>query len=227
MDVVKALVDVIKAVAWPAVVLIAICMFRGQVRSLSASINARVSEANKIKLKIGTVALELAREISRTPAVRLNSGASQDTSEKFDETAKLYDELHVEDPEKHVAERHRLADELGRLAAVLRLRRPALAERNDEGALVALATLAINSPEVGDLELLRKIATTARFNFTRYRILLGLLPSLTRDPSNKKVLKSSKSILRDVEVSGNVSPSLQRLIDKTETLITSLEDAFA
>ncbi|KQU08040.1 hypothetical protein [Rhizobium sp. Leaf453] len=227
MDAVKAITDLIGAIAWPAVALTAIWLFQSQIGSLTQSLNLRVAEANKIKLKIGTVALELAREIARPPAVsRKVLGQVGSTIERFDALAKMYDEVSIEDETLRVAERKRLADELARLASTLSIRRADLAERPDEGAMVTLATLAIDNPSDDDLSLLQKVALTARFNFTRYRILLGILPSIARVPYDKNVRVRAETIIRSVEATGSVSPSLQRLIDKTRTVLSAIDEAF-
>ena len=228
MDAVKAIADLIKAVAWPAVALTAIFLFRNHIGSMTGALGARIAEANKIKLKIGSVALELAREIARTPAPpRKKIAGPSDTIEAFNELAKRYDDLSTEDEADRVAERQKISEELARLATALPIPRPTLSDRSDEGAMVALATLTINSWTEDDIDLLRKISSKALFNFTRYRIVLGLLTSIARSPSDSGVRTKAEAILRNVEAAATVSPSLQRLIDKTRTVVKTFDEAFS
>ncbi|MCV0426218.1 MAG: hypothetical protein K5905_12145 [Roseibium sp.] len=227
MDTVKAIADLIKAIAWPAVALTAILLFRSHIRSMTDTLSRRIVDADKIKLKIGSVALDLAHEISRAPAAAQKEiAAPEDIKQHFDELVRSYDELSIVDEVDRVAERQKLSGELGRLAEALSISRSELANRPEEGAMVTLATLAINSWMENDLNLLCKIASKAQFNFTRYRIVLGLLTSLARNPSENNVRSKAEAILLSVESTKPVSPSLQRLIDKTRTVVVTLDDAF-
>lgn len=194
---------------------------------MTDSLSFRIAEANKIKLKIGSVALDLAHEIARTPAASPRKAATiSDLNKDFDKLVKRYDELSIDDESDRVAERQKLSEELGRLAAALSIPRTELANRPQEGAMVALATLTINFWTKDDLDLLGKIASKAQFNFTRYRIVLGLLTSIARAPSEKGVRLKAKAILRDVETAATVSTSLKSLIEKTQTVLSVLDEAF-
>jgi len=228
MEFVKALADLLRAAAWPAVALTAIFLFRSHIRSMTDSLSVRIAEANKIKLKIGSVVLELAREIARPPAVsRKRADDGSDTREKFDEIAKQYVDLKIEDDAERAEKRRALVEELERLAQVVGVDRDALVKIGNEGAMVTVATLAIDDPQSGDIDLLEKISKKAKFNYTRYRIVLALLPFLEKNLSDAKMLDKAEVILRNVERADRVSPSLQRLIDKTGAVVSSLRAGIA
>jgi hypothetical protein len=149
---------------------------------------------------------------------------TEEPEKEFDRLAVEYDNLNLADRAKHVEARFKLADRLGQLALKLRLPRPAMAQSTSEGRLVALATATALRPMASDLAALETAAHTANFNFTRYRIVLGLIPTLAKPVVGRETLTRAESILADVEArpKATTDESLQRLIDRTRATVAEL-----
>jgi hypothetical protein len=175
------------------------------------------------RLKIGRGGVELLEEIVRGSIVTGHQGGTA-TTEEFEKLAHEYDHLDIENPAERITARRRWADRLGDLALRLRLARSTLSTSKSEGKLVASATAIVLSPMSRDLAALEKAAETANFNFTRYRIVLALAPSLSRPGISADTLGRIKVILNNVEnrPTAQTEPSLLRIIDKTRAAVSDL-----
>ena len=142
----------------------------------------------------------------------------------FERLAHEYDKLEITDPSKRAEARSRLADRLGQLTLKLRLPRPALSQSLSEGKLVALATAVALRPMASDLAALERAANTANFNFTRYRIVLALIPVLTRPAVGSETLDRVEGVLTAVADRPNATTdeSLWRLINRTGATVAEL-----
>jgi hypothetical protein len=212
----------LKAIAWPAVVLIVFFLMRSQLLSLLSVLATKMDRSSRVKIG-GKLGIELAEEVVRGH-ISLGHGSATATLQDFERHAEEYDKLRISDEAERVAERRRLADRLGSLALQLRLGREGLAQSHSEGQLVALATSIVLKPMGRDLASLEKAAKTANFNFTRYRMVLALTPTLARPNVNAQILRRVGAVLDDVETRPNVetAPALQRLIERTRAAIPEL-----
>ena len=210
----------LRAVAWPVVALIVLYLFHRELRSVIGEFSEKIRRASRLKLTLS--GLELAEEVARG-AIKAYT-AAEEPEREFERLAVEYDKLNIADASKRVEARFRLADQLGQLALILRLPRPALSQSLSEGKLVALATAAALEPMANDLAALERAANTANFMFTRYRIVLALIPVLTRPAIGRETLGRVEVILTAVEARPNATTndSLQRLIDRTRTTVAEL-----
>ncbi len=222
--------ELLKAVAWPSVALTALLLLRSQAGSVVSELAAKIRRAKNLTIG-GKAGLSLAEEIIRGNILPDNTTttAAQDLPAEFEQLAAKYDDIGINDLAERVAARHRLADRLGRLAITLKLPRGALSEALSEGKLVALATMAVLKPMAGDLTAIKRASETAKFNFTRYRLVLALVPTLSKTVVGAETLDRAEVILHTIEdrADATTDPSLQRLIDKTRLMVSALRDTLA
>jgi len=217
--------ELLKAVAWPAVALTVFLVLRSEARSFMSMLTLKVDRASRTKLLKGMI--DLVDEVAKASVSSDRSGgppSGQDPAQEFEALAKEYDALDDPDYKSRVATRRRQADRLGELAASLKLPRAALAESTSEGKLVALATAAVLKPMTNDFAALEKAAETANFNFTRYRLALAIVPTLSKAAVSAKLLRRAAKILDSIEHRPNAETdaSLQRRIDGLRAMVASL-----
>jgi hypothetical protein len=211
---------ILKAIAWPVVVFLAVWFFRKQLSLLISAFSTKIERSTRISIG-GKRGIELIEEVVRGSIVT-SGGAT--TQERFEALALEYDDLRIGGNEERVEARHKLANQLGDLAVKLRLARGALSDSNSEGKLVALATAALLKPMPRDITTLAKASEKANFNFTRYRIVLSVTPTLARADVSASTLDTVDAILNNVEHRPDVAtdPPLQRLIEKTRAAVDDL-----
>jgi hypothetical protein len=225
----QELTALLKAVAWPLIALTALIMLRAQVVALLKVLATKIERATRVKFTRS--GFELADEILRNsiaPAVtRPTAVTPAERQGEFERLVGEYNTLNIADEAERIAARRRLADRLGELAISLNLARNTLAERDDEGRLVALATAVVQRPMAADLATLEKAAQCANFNFTRYRILLALVSALSQRRSmTAGNYRQAENVLTQVEhrPDAPTTPSLQRLIDSTRATLADMKD---
>jgi hypothetical protein len=148
--------------------------------------------------------------------------------EEFEKLAEAYDELNIPDYNRRVSERERLVARLTAIAIDLDLKRGALAEQRSEGKLVTLASVILNRPLSNDINYLEKASQTAHFRFTRYRIVLATIPTLSSPALTTKILNRVESVLNNVENKPEAPDEiLQRLIDKVRQQLDIIREQLA
>lgn len=221
------------AVAWPATTLVGLLVFRTQVVAILEALSLKLGQAEQISIGkdgltlVSTIARQnilgsdaLAQRPSQASPAVLGTVASsiEDERQEFDRLVQEYDACKIPDIAERIRARRRLADRLGALALSLAIDRKELAMSGQEGRMVALATAVILSPGAGDLEHLRSAVGQAKFNFTRYRIVLALPPALTADNSAEAV-QLALSVLTAAEAHPNTDANLRGLVQATRRVI--------
>lgn len=184
----REMAALLKTIAWPVVVLVALWALRSSILSLLSALSGKIDRASRLKLG-GKAGLELVEEIVRGSII---SGQSSRTAtvEEFEKLATQYNEMKITDEAERVAERQRLADRLGELALHLNIKRSEIPQNASEAHLVAIATaMALRPMARGDLDTLEKAARISDYNFTRYRIVLALAPMLARPKIGARALR--------------------------------------
>lgn len=222
------IVNLVKALAWPLVALTALIRLLPEIRGLVAILSQKIERSKTVKIaKI----IELAEEVARGAAVPKMGQDDKIIGNKVDEfekLAKAYDELHIADYNQRVSERERLVARLTAIAIDLDLKRGALAEQKSEGKLVTLASLILNRPLPNDINYLEKASQTASFRFTRYRIVLATLPTLSRPVLTTKTINRVEFVLNNVENKPEAPDEiLQRLIDKFRQQLEIIREQLA
>lgn len=221
--------SLLHAVAWPIVILIIFFTLRHQVGTLLSRINDKIQYATRIK--IGKTGIELAEIISQRsiiaraiPAGKTNEQMLSD----FEQLSKDYGSVNDPDLRTRVATRTDIADRLGELGLQLKLSRVGLSESNLEGKLVALATMIIRKPTSADLACLERAAKIANYRFTRYRLLLALLPTLSNPALTSNILLRMEKVINSVEDrQDRPDQPLQDLIDRTRNAIADMYNTIA
>jgi hypothetical protein len=227
-------VQLVQAVSWPLVAFIALLLLRRDLANLVDEVAGTIRRSRRVKYKGFGVTLELASEIAQGEVVTkttvvpaANALAAQAAQEEFETLAVAYRDLKISDPAQRVAERRRLADQLGASADALRIERSKLSSGH-EGERVALATAILLKPMRGDLIHLLTAASpprgTSLFKFTGYRIVLALTPTLSADSVGKRQLDRVEKVLDAVEQNANaaVDQPLQNLLDRTRAVVDEM-----
>lgn len=244
-EIIREITELLKAVAWPFVAVLALWILRGEIRSFVAKLTATLGNAAQIS--IGAKGLDIKYEkkfevinsrISSLGAVQsqvtetvYTTGRRQRAAEKQDvpsiripkelgELATEYINMNEADRWKRVLRKNELARRMGDLVIHEDVSRALLASAGDEALYVALAAAAAADPQSEDLERLLGLAGTAKKLHVRYKIVVSLGSLINKGLAQQEWEPRVREALDRMSVKAD--DPLLRIIKETESLLEAM-----
>jgi hypothetical protein len=243
-EILREITEMLKAVAWPLVAVLALLILRGEIRSFVAKLAETLGNAAQISIGAKGLDIKYDRKIaainSRISALGAVQSQVTETiykTERRDRAFKKQDratgipqalrELSTEyanvkdaDWQTRVLRKNELALRMGDLVMREDVSRQLLAGGQDEALYVALAAAAATDPQPEDFERLLLVAGTAMKLHVRYKIVLSLGSLINKGLVRQELAPRLREALDRMAVGADAS--LLRIIKETETLLDAM-----
>jgi hypothetical protein len=238
-------IELLKAVAWPVTVLIALGVLRSQIQTFLTKLSDSIGHAAQISIGKKGLEIKLDNKIaavnSRIAAVNAAQDQVTETVYKnkrrqqrgqtrakgalkipvgLRELADAYLAVNEPDSRTRVLRKNELALQMGDFVIREDISRDLLAREKDEALHLALAAAVAADPEHGDLERMCSVApTTARLH-VRYKFVVALISLINKGFVQEKDVPAVRDALR--RLAFGADEPLQRIISDAGSLLDAV-----
>lgn len=231
----KDFAELMSAIAWPAVVGVAMWWFRTSLKEIADGFAERVRTAKT--LKYGKFTLEGLVQAQKQMEVRVSTMAAQQgvvvdkvfarqsqgvgLPDDLRALAKEYMEVTIEDRRERVRRKNELARQMADIVLSQGLSPDDLLKSDSEGVWMAVVSAIAIRPQEGDLESLLDVADRATRLHVRYRTVVALIACMVKQPVPVKSFASIKKALR--KMSKDADSPLETVIEQASTALDDLK----
>jgi hypothetical protein len=244
------LVDLIRAIAWPATVLIALAVLRSQIQAFIIKLTDSISQAAQISVTKRGVEIKLEKKMAavstqitalnavqeqvkeslyaaprtrrrRSQMAGVKADGKSEIPERLYELAKTYLSINLPDWRQRVARKNELALEMGDIIIREQVSRDRLAAATDEGLQVALASAIATDPEEGDLDRILHVVPMLSRLHVRFKFVVALISMLNKGLIRDTDFDKVHETLRGMSVSAD--EGLQKIISDAEGLLEAIK----
>jgi hypothetical protein len=243
----RDLAELLKAIAWPVTVLVALYVLRNQIQAFLTKLSDSISHAAQITVtrrgveikldnKIAAVnsrieALNAAQEQvtetvykSKRRQVRGQKGmqALADIPQGLRDLAAAYMAVKENDWRQRVLRKNELALQMGDFVIREDVPRDLLAKEGDEALHLALAAAVAADPEPGDLHRVLLVAPTTVRLHVRYKLVVALTALINKGLVQQKDVSAIRGALQRMALKAD--ERLERIIGDADSLLDVLSN---
>jgi hypothetical protein len=244
-DVIREITELLKAVAWPFVTVLALMILRGEIRSFVAKLAETLGNAAQISIgakgldikyekkiavinsrlsSLGAVQSQVTETVYKTDRRQRESGRPEaplrEIPKELRELATEYVNVDDADRQTRILRKNEIAVRMGDLVIRNDVSRELLAKEQDEALYVALAAAASVDPQPEDVKRLLDLASAAKRLHVRYKIVVSLGSLANKGLVRQELVSRVREALD--RMSTGADASLLQIINETKSLLDVL-----